>query len=270
MNQSMMHKVREGKGFIAALDQSGGSSPKALERYGVGEEAYSNPDEMFALIHEMRTRIITNPGFGGDRVLAAILFADTMHRSVGDIPSAEFLWSRKGVVPFLKVDEGLDALTDGVRLMRPMTGLDGLLAEALASGIFGTKMRSVIEGANRDGIEANVEQQFMIGEQILARGLVPILEPEVDINIPDKPEAEEMLLEAILARLGRLGDQAVMFKLTLPSRDGFYGPLVGHSQRAEGGGSLGWFRTRGSLCTPRPSTRHGGKLQSGSVGRSAG
>ena len=228
MNVDQLGKVKEGRGFIAALDQSGGSSPKALARYGIPEDAYSTSDEMFDLIHDMRTRIITSAGFSGDRVIGAILFADTMRRRIGAAGSAEYLWGEKGVVPFLKVDEGLDGEQDGVQLMKPMTGLNDLLEEGRESAIFGTKMRSVIKVADRDGIEANVEQQFEVGERILEAGMMPILEPEVDINSPEKAEAEDLLLRAILGRLPRLGDSAVMFKLTLPSQDDLYADLVGH------------------------------------------
>ena len=229
MNLNQLQKVKEGRGFIAALDQSGGSSPKALAGYGVPEEAYSTSDEMFDLIHDMRTRIITSPGFGGNRILGAILFADTMRRRIDGVASARYLWREKGVVPFLKVDEGLDEERDGVQLMKPMTGLEDLLDEGRESAIFGTKMRSVIKMADREGIEANVEQQFEVGERILEAGMIPILEPEVDINSPEKAEAEDLLLAAILARLGRLGDSAVMLKLTLPSRENLYSGLVEHS-----------------------------------------
>ena len=228
MNLNQLQKVKEGRGFIAALDQSGGSSPKALARYGVPEDAYSTSDEMFDLIHDMRTRIITSRGFGGDRVLGAILFADTMRRRIDGVSSARYLWREKGVVPFLKVDEGLDEERDGVQLMKPMTGLEDLLEEGRESAIFGTKMRSVINMADRDGIEANVEQQFEVGERILEAGMVPILEPEVDINSPEKAGAEDLLLRAILDRLGRLGDSGVMLKLTLPSREDLYLGLVDH------------------------------------------
>jgi len=228
MNLNQLQKVKEGRGFIAALDQSGGSSPKALARYGVPEDAYSTSDEMFDLIHDMRTRVITSPGFGGDRILGAILFADTMRRRIAGVPTARYLWREKGVVPFLKVDEGLDHERDGVHLMKPMTGLEDLLEEGRESAVFGTKMRSVIKLADREGIEANVEQQFEVGERILAAGMVPILEPEVDIDSPEKAEAEDLLLGAILARLGRLGDAGVMLKLTLPSQDDLYLRLVDH------------------------------------------
>ena len=228
MNLNQLQKVKEGRGFIAALDQSGGSSPKALARYGVPEDAYSTSDEMFDLIHDMRTRIITSPGFGGDRILGAILFADTMRRRIEGVATARYLWQEKGVVPFLKVDEGLDEERDGVQLMKPMAGLEDLLEEGRGCAVFGTKMRSVIKLADRDGIEANVEQQFEVGERILEAGLIPILEPEVDINSPEKAGAEDLLLRAILARLGRLGDSGVMLKLTLPSRDDLYMGLVEH------------------------------------------
>lgn len=228
MNLNQLQKVKEGRGFIAALDQSGGSSPKALAGYGVPEDAYSTSDEMFDLIHDMRTRIITSPGFGGDRILGAILFADTMRRRIEGVATARYLWQEKGVVPFLKVDEGLDEERDGVQLMKPMAGLEDLLEEGRGCAVFGTKMRSVIKLADRDGIEANVEQQFEVGERILEAGLIPILEPEVDINSPEKAGAEDLLLRAILARLGRLGDSGVMLKLTLPSRDDLYLRLVDH------------------------------------------
>ena len=228
MNLNQLQKVKDGRGFIAALDQSGGSSPKALAGYGVREDAYSTSDEMFDLIHDMRTRIITSPGFGGDRILGAILFADTMRRRIEGVSTARYLWREKGVVPFLKVDEGLDEERDGVQLMKPMTALDDLLEEGRESAVFGTKMRSVIKMADRDGIEANVEQQFEVGERILEAGLIPILEPEVDINSPEKAEAEDLLLGAILARLDRLGDSGVMLKLTLPSQDDLYLGLIEH------------------------------------------
>jgi len=228
MNLNQLQKVKDGRGFIAALDQSGGSSPKALAGYGVPKDAYSTSDEMFDLIHDMRTRIITSPGFGGDRILGAILFADTMRRRIEGVSTARYLWREKGVVPFLKVDEGLDEERDGVQLMKPMTALDDLLEEGRKNAIFGTKMRSVIKMADRDGIEANVEQQFEVGERILEAGMIPILEPEVDINCPEKAEAEHLLLGAILSRLDRLGDSGVMLKLTLPSQDDLYLGLIEH------------------------------------------
>lgn len=229
MNQEQLEKVKAGGGFIAALDQSGGSTPKALKLYGVEESEYSGDAEMFDRIHEMRSRIITSPSFTGERVLGAILFEQTMDRQVEGLDTGEFLWSQKGVVPFLKVDQGLADEADGVQLMKPMSGLDTLLDRGVAKGMFGTKMRSVIKEANEAGVAAIVDQQFEVGNQILAKGLVPILEPEVDINSPSKAEAEAQLLANVLRRLeGHPADQPVMFKVTLPVEDGFYGELVDH------------------------------------------
>ncbi len=229
MDQRQFDKVRAGQGFIAALDQSGGSTPKALKLYGIEETAYSNDAEMFDIVHEMRTRIITNPAFGGDRVLGAILFEDTMNRQIDGKDSAAYLWEVKEIVPFLKVDKGLAEEADGVQLMKPMPELDALLERALTKGIFGTKMRSVVKLADKAGIDAILDQQFEVGRQIVAAGLVPILEPEIDIHSPQKAEAEALLLEGSLARLADLGDdEYVMFKLTLPETDGFYQPLVDH------------------------------------------
>ena len=229
MNDEQLEKVRSGKGFIAALDQSGGSTPKALKLYGVTEDQYSGDDEMFDRMHEMRSRIITSPSFGGDRVLGAILFEGTMDRDIEGLGSAEFLWTRKQVVPFLKVDKGLADEADGVQVMKPIPGLDELLARANEKGVFGTKMRSVVKLANQAGVDAIVDQQFDVGEQILAAGLVPIIEPEVDIHSPEKAEAEQLLEQGILRRLDQLGaDQQIMLKLTLPSEDGFYSGLVAH------------------------------------------
>jgi fructose-bisphosphate aldolase class I len=225
----MLNKIREGDGFIAALDQSGGSTPKALKLYGVGEGAYGNEQEMYDRIHEMRTRIVTSPAFSGERVVGAILFENTMDREIEGKGSAQYLWEKKRVVPFLKIDKGLAADADDVQLMKPMPGLDDLLKRAVSKGVFGTKERSVIKRANRKGIQAIVDQQFEVGRQVLAAGLVPILEPEVDIHAPDKAEAESMLRDAILAGLDKLPDgQPVMFKITLPNEDGFYTPLVEH------------------------------------------
>src|SRR5688572_12597013 len=219
----MYQKVRAGDGFIAALDQSGGSTPKALKLYGVGENAYSNETEMYDRMHEMRTRIMTSPAFD-DRILGAILFEKTMDREVEGQGTAEYLWTQKQVVPFLKIDKGLAADADDVQLMKPMPGLDDLLKRAVGKGVFGTKERSVIKRANRKGIQAIVDQQFEVGNQVLRAGLVPIIEPEIDIHAPDKPEAESMLRDAILAALEKLPkDQAVMLKLTIPDEDGFYG-----------------------------------------------
>lgn len=233
MNSAQLDKVRTGKGFIAALDQSGGSTPKALRLYGIEESEYSGDEEMFALMHAMRARIITSPSFGGDRVLGAILFENTMDRSIDGRGTAEYLWEVKQVVPFLKVDKGLVDEADGVQLMQPMPGLDALLARANDKGIFGTKMRSVIKRADAAGIRAIVDQQFEVGRQILASGLVPIIEPEVDINSPQKAESEQMLKAMLLAGLDALPTgQAVMLKLTLPDVDGFYGDLVAHPRVA--------------------------------------
>ena len=229
MNQEQVTKMRSGKGFIAALDQSGGSTPKALRLYGIEESAYSGDEQMFDLIHQMRTRMINSPAFGGDRVLGAILFEGTMDRTIDGMPSAEFLWRQKGVIPFLKVDKGLADEQDGVQVMKPMPDLDALLAKANANGIFGTKMRSVIKLANEKGIAAVVAQQFAVGRQILAAGLVPIIEPEVDINSPEKAAAEAILKREILAELAKQpADQPIMLKLTLPEQDGFYDELVAH------------------------------------------
>lgn len=227
----MYDKVSSGQGFIAALDQSGGSTPKALLLYGVDESAYSNDEEMFDRIHEMRTRIITSPAFTGDRVLGAILFENTMDRQIEGMGSAAYLWNVKGVVPFLKVDQGLAAEHDGVQLMKPMPGLDALCERAVAAGVFGTKMRSVIKQADAGGIEEIVAQQFEVGQQILGHGLVPIIEPEVDIHCPDKALAEELLREAITNHLaGVPADKAVMLKLTIPTVDDFYRSLVDHDR----------------------------------------
>jgi fructose-bisphosphate aldolase class I len=215
--------------FIAALDQSGGSTPKALRLYGIDSDAWSNDDEMFDLVHQMRTRIMTSPAFNGERILAAILFENTMDRDVEGQPTAQYLWSVKGVVPILKVDKGLDELADGVQLMKPIPALDGLLAKAKSKGIFGTKMRSVIKEANADGIAAIVKQQFAIGKQIIAAGLIPIIEPEVDIHCPDKREAESLLKSGIMAELDALAeDQLVMLKLTLPEEDNLYRDCIEH------------------------------------------
>ena len=229
VNQQQLEQMRTGKGFIAALDQSGGSTPKALKLYGVDESSYSNEDEMFDVIHAMRSRMVMSPAFTGKRVLAAILFEGTMDRSIDGVGSAEYLWSRKQVIAILKVDKGLADEADGVQLMKPMPELDALLAKARANGIFGTKMRSVIKVANAKGISEVVAQQFAVGRQILAGGLVPIIEPEVDINSPSKKEAEVLLKAALLKELdSQPVDQPVMLKLTLPEDDNFYLDLVKH------------------------------------------
>ena len=230
MNQEQLSKVTNDDGFIAALDQSGGSTPKALRLYGIEQEQYSNDGEMFGLMHAMRSRIVTSSAFNGDRILGAILFENTMDRQIEGIDSAQFLWEQKRVVPFLKVDKGLADEANGVQLMKPMPGLDDLLARARDKGVFGTKMRSVIKLADPGGVKAIVEQQFEVGLQIVAAGLVPIIEPEVDINSPQKSEAEAMLRDNLLAALdGLTADQKVMFKLTLPEQDNFYAACVAHS-----------------------------------------
>ena len=228
---AQLEKVKTQDGFIAALDQSGGSTPKALKAYGVEESAYSGDDEMYAKVHEMRTRIITSPSFGGDRILGAILFENTMGREIQGKGSAEFLWQEKKIVPFLKVDKGLADEKDGVQVMKPMPDLDALLERAKQHGVFGTKMRSVIKLANPGGVKKVVDQQFEVGKQILGHGLVPIIEPEVDIHSKEKKQAEELLRTAILAHLDQLpGDQNVMLKLTLPEEDNFYKPCIDHAR----------------------------------------
>ena len=222
-------KVKYGRGFIAALDQSGGSTPKALKLYGVDEEQYSDDDEMFALIHAMRSRIIESPSFDGDHILGAILFEDTMDREIDGRDSVSYLWDVKRVVPFLKVDKGLSGEQDGVQVMNPITALSSLLSRAKEKGVFGTKMRSFIKLASRAGIKSVVEQQFELADQILAAGFVPIIEPEVDIHSREKGEAEELLKENIAEQLGRLrSEQVVMLKLSLPDVDDFYADLVSH------------------------------------------
>ncbi|NIY78945.1 fructose bisphosphate aldolase [Celeribacter sp. HF31] len=227
--QEMTAKMGEGQGFIAALDQSGGSTPKALKLYGVEESEYSGDEEMFDMVHAMRSRIIQSPSFTGDKVIGAILFEMTMDREVGGKPTSLFLWEDKGVVPFLKIDKGLEAEANGVQLMKPMPGLDDLLARAAKLKVFGTKERSVINAANPEGIKAVVDQQFEIGEQVIKAGLMPILEPEVTITIADKAEAEVLLREEILKHLDAMDEsKQVMLKLSLPSEANFYKPLVDH------------------------------------------
>jgi fructose-bisphosphate aldolase, class I len=227
--EEQFEKMKSAPGFIAALDQSGGSTPKALGHYGIKPDAWSNDDEMFGIVHEMRTRIIKSPGFNGDRILAAILFENTMDREIDGKPTATYLWDVKHVVPILKVDKGLAAEENGVQLMKPMPDLDALLKKAKAAGIFGTKMRSVIKQANAGGIQAIVDQQFEIGRRIVAAGLVPIIEPEVDIHCPDKAKAEQILHDAIVAHLDGLGaDEIVMLKLTLPEKDNLYADCIAH------------------------------------------
>ncbi|NVK42572.1 MAG: fructose bisphosphate aldolase [Oceanospirillaceae bacterium] len=229
MDQRQFEKVHNAKGFIAALDQSGGSTPKALRLYGIPETDYSGDDQMFDRVHQMRSRIITSPAFSGDRILGAILFENTMDRQIDGKPTAQYLWQDKQVVPFLKVDKGLATEEQGVQLMKPISELDALLDRAVANGIFGTKMRSVIKLADESGIRANVEQQFVIAQRILARGLVPIIEPEVDINSPEKAQAEAMLKDSLLRHLDALSpDQQVMLKLTLPEQADFYRACIEH------------------------------------------
>ncbi len=228
-DSAMLEKVRSTQGFIAALDQSGGSTPKALRLYGVEEDQYSGDAEMFDMVHAMRTRIATSSSFGGDRILGAILFEMTMDRQVEGMGTAQYLWQKKQVVPFLKVDKGLAEEANGVQMMNPNPGLDALLEKAKAAGVFGTKMRSVIKTANAEGIRAIVAQQFEVGKQILAAGLMPIIEPEVDIHSPSKAEAEALLKVELMAQLDALDDSLqVMFKLTLPEEDGFYAECIAH------------------------------------------
>lgn len=228
-NVKQSEQMARAAGFIAALDQSGGSTPKALKLYGVEESAYSSEAEMYDLIHEMRSRIIKSPAFTGDKVIAAILFEQTMDRAIDGMPTATYLWEKRGVVPFLKIDKGLEAEVDGVQLMKPMPELGALLAKAAKAGIFGTKERSVINAANAAGIEAVVAQQFAVGAEVSAAGLMPILEPEVTISIADKAEAEALLLTTILRHLDALpAGQRVMLKLTLPNKANIYKPLVDH------------------------------------------
>jgi fructose-bisphosphate aldolase class I len=228
INQQL-DKIRNQPGFIAALDQSGGSTPKALANYGVGADAYSNDDEMFEVVHNMRSRIVTSPAFSGSRIMGAILFENTMDREVEGQGTADYLWNVKAVVPFLKVDKGLADESNGVQIMKPMPELDALLQKARQKNIFGTKMRSVIKAANADGVNAVVSQQFEIGRQIIDAGLVPIIEPEVDINSPQKAASEELLEPSLLKHLDQLGEgQLVMLKLTLPEEDNFYASCVQH------------------------------------------
>lgn len=228
-NADMARQMSQKAGFIAALDQSGGSTPKALRQYGIEEGAWSTDEEMYSLIHDMRARIIKSPAFSGEKVIGAILFERTMDGAIDGIATAEYLWTKRSVVPFLKVDKGLEAGRDGVQLMKPITGLEALLERAVAKGIFGTKMRSVIDAANPVGIAAIAAQQFEVARQILSHGLMPIIEPEVTITIADKAEAEDILRAEILRHLDALpASQQVMLKLTLPGKANFYKPLVDH------------------------------------------
>lgn len=229
MHSEQRDRMSSGKGFIAALDQSGGSTPKALAEYGIEPSEYSGDEQMFDLVHQMRTRIITSDSFTGDKILAAILFEGTMDREIEGVGSAQFLWERKHVVPFLKIDKGLADEADGVQRMKPIPGLDELLARGVSKGVFGTKERSVIKAANPGGIEDIVNQQFELADQVLAAGLVPIIEPEVDIHIPDKQQAEELLHAQILAHLGDYSpERPVMIKISLPTEDNFYADLIAH------------------------------------------
>jgi fructose-bisphosphate aldolase class I len=229
LNEQQLQQMKSHPGFIAALDQSGGSTPKALALYGIKEGAWSNEDEMFAIVHQMRTRMINSPGFTGERVIGAILFENTMDRDIEGQPTADYLWNVKRVVPFLKIDKGLEAEKDGVQLMKPIPALDALLDKAKAKRIFGTKMRSFIKQANSAGIEEIVKQQFDLAAEIIAAGLMPIVEPEVDIHCPEKAKAEELLKAAILKKVDQLpAGQLVMLKLTLPEQDNFYAEFVKH------------------------------------------
>ena len=227
--ENQLKKMKNDPGFIAALDQSGGSTPGALLHYGIKKDSWSSDDEMFALVHQMRTRVITSPSFTGERILAAILFEDTMDRDIEGLPTADYLWNTKRVVPFLKIDKGLATENDGVQLMKPIPAIAALLSKAKSKNIFGTKMRSVIKQANEVGIKTIVSQQFEIAAQIIAADLVPIIEPEVDIHCPEKAQAEQLLKAAILEKLNQLPiDQLVMLKLTLPEKDDFYADCVSH------------------------------------------
>jgi fructose-bisphosphate aldolase class I len=229
LNEQQLQKIKSHPGFIAALDQSGGSTPKALALYGIKKDAWSNEDEMFAMVHQMRSRIITSPVFNGERIIGAILFENTMDRDIDGQPTADYLWNVKGVVPFLKVDNGLDPEKEGVQLMKTMPALAALLQKGKSKHIFGTKMRSFIKQANAAGIKEIVDQQFDVGAQISATGLIPILEPEIDIHCPEKSKAEGLLKAAILERLDQLpAEELVMLKLTLPEQDNFYADLVKH------------------------------------------
>lgn len=231
MNEQQLQKMQTEAGFIAALDQSGGSTPKALLAYGVAEDEYSGEEEMYAKVHEMRTRIMTSPAFTGDRVLGAILFENTMDRQVEGQDTGDYLWNEKGIIPFIKIDKGLADEENDAQVMKPMPDLDALLERSVAKNMFGTKMRSVIKMANQAGVDAVVAQQFEVGHQIIGHGLVPIIEPEIDIHSPEKAEAEAMLRDSLLEHANALSsDQLIMLKLTLPEEDNFYSDLVAHPQ----------------------------------------
>ena len=229
MNEKQLQQMTSKKGFIAALDQSGGSTPKALRLYGIPEDKYSTDDEMFDLVHEMRTRIIKSPSYTGEKIIGAILFEKTIERKIDDKFTADYLWEEKGIVPFLKVDKGLQPEANGVQLMKDIPTLDELLKKGIEKHIFGTKMRSVIKSANEEGIKAIVAQQFDIAKKILSYGLIPIIEPEVDIHSVDKEKCEEILKKEIFANLDKLDkDQKIMLKLTIPSVEGFYSDVIAH------------------------------------------
>jgi fructose-bisphosphate aldolase, class I len=248
MNTRQHERMCSGNGFIAALDQSGGSTPKALRLYGIEESEYSGEDQMFDMIHQMRSRIITSPSFTSDRILAAILFEQTMDRDITGMPTATYLWEEKGIVPILKIDKGLAPEADGVQLMKPFPELDKTLERGVAKGIYGTKERSVIKAANPAGIRAIAAQQFDWGKQVLSHGLVPILEPEVDIKAPDKAKCEELLKAELIANLEGIPDgQQVIFKLTIPSEDGFYSDLIAHPKTARVVALSGGYR-RDEAC----------------------
>lgn len=227
--EKQLHKMQSHKGFIAALDQSGGSTPKALAAYGIDSNAYANSSEMFDLVHAMRSRIITSPAFDGDEILGAILFENTLDRTIENQPSSQYLWQQKNIVPFLKIDQGLAQETDGVQLMKPFSGLEKLLVKAVKQSVFGTKMRSVIWEAHESGIRSILTQQFEIAQQIIAAGLVPIIEPEINIDSPQKAEAETILLRELMAHLNKLEpNQRVMLKITLPEEDNLYAQAASH------------------------------------------
>ncbi len=229
MNEEQRNMMASGQGFIAALDQSGGSTPKALKLYGIPEDAYGNDEQMFDMIHQMRERLISSPSFSGDKILATILFEQTMDRAIHGEDTPAFLWKQKHIVPFVKVDQGLSEARYGVQLMKPMTKIDPLLDRAVDKGVFGTKMRSFVQEPNQAGIKAIVDQQFECGQMIINRGLMPILEPEVSIKCPDKRKADNVLVEALQAKLDELDeDVQVMLKLTLPEQDDLYAPLIEH------------------------------------------
>ena len=255
MNEEQRNVMASGLGFIAALDQSGGSSPKALKLYGIEEDAYDGDEQMFDLIHQMRARLISSPSFTGDKIIATILFEQTMDRTINGEDSAAFLWKQKHIVPFVKVDQGLSDVDNGVQLMKPMTKLDSLLERAVEKGIFGTKMRSFIQEPNQEGIKAIVDQQFEYAAQITGRGLMPIIEPEVSIKSPDKARADSLLVSALSTKLDELpDDRQVMLKLTLPDEDNLYAPLDRSSKSAAGGCPVWWLQPRRELHNPGPQS----------------